>query len=199
MTTQEQRSEETRTRLLEAAETLFAQAGYDGVSVAAICQTAGVSKGAFYHHFASKQVLFLQLLDRWLAETDPQRLMRGEDTTPVPERLQAMTTLLGPILTTAGQQLPIYLEFWTRAARDPQVGQAMAEPYRRYRDYFASMIQAGIAEGSLQPMNPETGASVIVALAVGMLIQGLFDPQGANWATISQEGMKILLKGFENR
>jgi AcrR family transcriptional regulator len=199
MATQEQRSEETRTRLLDAAETSFALSGYDGTSVAAICQAAGVSKGAFYHHFASKQVLFLELLNRWLAATDPQRLMRSEDTASVPERLQSMTALLGPILATAGQQLPIYLEFWTRAARDPQVGQAMAEPYRRYRDYFASLIQAGITEGSFRSVDPEMGASVIVALAVGMLIQGLFDPQGADWAAVSEEGMKILQKGFKNR
>jgi len=197
MTTQEQRSEETRSRLLDAAEGAFAQSGYDGASVAAICQAAGVSKGAFYHHFASKQALFLALLDRWLDRIDPQLLVMSDDTSPVPDRLQSMTALLGPILMMAGRQLPIYLEFWNRAARDPEVWGAMAEPYRRYRDYFASLIEAGIVEGSLRPMNPETGASVVVALAVGLLIQGLFDPQGSDWATTSEEGMKILLKGLE--
>jgi AcrR family transcriptional regulator len=197
MTTQEQRSEETRSRLLDAAETSFAQSGYDGASVAAICQAAGVSKGAFYHHFDSKQALFLALLDRWLDRIDPQLLVMSDDTSPVPDRLQSMTALLGPILMMAGRQLPIYLEFWNRAARDPEVWGVMAEPYRRYRDYFASLIETGIAEGSLRPMNPETGASVVVALAVGLLIQGLFDPQGGDWAAISEEGMKILLKGLE--
>jgi AcrR family transcriptional regulator len=199
MATQEQRSEETRTRLLDAAEASFAQSGFDGTSVAAICQAAGVSKGAFYHHFASKQALFLELLNRWLAGTGTQLLMKGDDAAAVPDQLLSMTAILGPILMTAGQQLPIYLEFWTRAMHDAQVWEAMAEPYRHYRDYFASMIEAGMAEGSLRPLDPETGASVIVALAVGLLIQGLFDPQGADWATVSEEGMKILLKGLENR
>ena len=61
------RSTETQERILSAAETAFASQGYDGTSVSAICEAAGVSKGAFYHHFDSKQAVFLQLLDRWLA------------------------------------------------------------------------------------------------------------------------------------
>ena len=37
------------------------------------------------------------------------------------------------------------------------------------------------------------------ALLETLLIQGLFDPQGGDWATISEEGMKTLLNGFEKR
>ena len=68
----QRRGERTRSRILQAAEDCFAQRGYDAASVAEICRSAGVSKGAFYHHFPSKQALFLELLDRWLAELDAQ-------------------------------------------------------------------------------------------------------------------------------
>lgn len=56
------RSEETRARILQAALTLFARLGYEAASVEDICVEAGVSKGAFYHHFPTKQAVFLQLL-----------------------------------------------------------------------------------------------------------------------------------------
>jgi AcrR family transcriptional regulator len=44
----------TRTQLIDAARSLFASQGYDRTSVEMVIQQAGVSKGAFYHHFSSK-------------------------------------------------------------------------------------------------------------------------------------------------
>ena len=66
----QQRSMETRKRILDAAQSLFSQSGYDATGVAEICRAAGVSKGAFYHHFPSKQAIFLELLDGWLSRLD---------------------------------------------------------------------------------------------------------------------------------
>lgn len=50
---------ETRERLLETAVELVWQSNYCSVGVAEICKRAGVTKGAFYHHFESKADLFL--------------------------------------------------------------------------------------------------------------------------------------------
>ena len=61
------RSHETRSRILQSAIDLFSKEGYDATGVAEICTAAGVSKGAFYHHFPTKQALFLALLDRMAA------------------------------------------------------------------------------------------------------------------------------------
>ena len=197
MTTQQQRSEETRSRLLQAAESCFAQSGYDRTSVATICQAAGVSKGAFYHHFSSKQEIFLELLNRWITGMNAQLLTLSDDSANIPDRLLSMTAMLEIVRGSVGESFPIYLEFWTQASRDPEMWQATSEPYRRYRDFFAGMISAGIDEGSLRPVDPKTGASIIVALAVGLLVQGLFDPEGADWENVSEQGMKVLLEGLK--
>jgi AcrR family transcriptional regulator len=45
------RGEETRSRILHSALSLFGRQGYDATGVAGICEAAAVSKGAFYHHF----------------------------------------------------------------------------------------------------------------------------------------------------
>lgn len=194
----QRRGEETRARILEAAGQCFARHGYDGTGVAEICRCAGVTKGAFYHHFPSKQVLFLELLDRWLAGLDMQleAVRAGAET--VPEEMLRMAGTARQVFRVAGGQLPILLEFWTQAAHDPAVWQATIAPYRRYRDFFAGMIEAGIAEGTLRPVDSEMAAQVIVSMAVGLVLQGLLDPQGTDWGQVVEEGIQMLLEGIKS-
>jgi len=61
-----QRREQTRSAILEAATAAFAADGYEATGVAEICERAGVSKGAFYYHFESKEAVFLDLCNTWL-------------------------------------------------------------------------------------------------------------------------------------
>jgi AcrR family transcriptional regulator len=198
MTTQ-QRSEETRSRILEAALGCFAERGYDATSVAEICQRAGVSKGAFYHHFASKQALFVALLDQWLAALDGQLAGLRSPAVPALQSLQAMVMLLQQVFRDASGRLPMFLEFWRQAARDETIWQATTAPFQRYHALLAGIIRAGIAEGSLRPCDPASAARVMVSMAVGMVLQSALDPTGNDWEQSAQAGVDMLLHGLLRR
>jgi AcrR family transcriptional regulator len=68
--TQQERSETTVAALVAAARGLFANDGYAATSLDAVASTAGVTKGALYHHFAGKRELF-----RAVYEHEQQRLV----------------------------------------------------------------------------------------------------------------------------
>ena len=188
------RGEETRSRILDAAVKRFAIAGYDAASVDEICTEAGVSKGAFYHHFPTKQAVFLALMQGWLAMIDLGMEAVHQDS--VPETLVTMTDLLPGVFAAAENRLPMFLEFWLQASRDETVWKAIIAPYRHYQEHFSKLIQAGMDEGSLKPVEPEVAAQVIVSLAVGLVLQGVLDPHGADWEKAARESMQILMNGL---
>jgi AcrR family transcriptional regulator len=55
-------SEATRAELMQRARLMFAAEGYDKAPLDALVRSAGLTKGALYHHFGSKQGLFLAVV-----------------------------------------------------------------------------------------------------------------------------------------
>jgi len=64
--------EETKKRIIDKAKHLFIRKGYGAVSMNEVCEAAEVSKGSLYHHFKSKDELFLQVVEedsrQWILE-----------------------------------------------------------------------------------------------------------------------------------
>jgi len=189
----QQRSEETQARILDAAVRRFSISGYNGASVDEICSDAGVSKGAFYHHFPTKQAVFLALLNGWLGTIDTGLKAARQDT--VPQTLLHMTGMLPAIFASADDRLPMFLEFWLQASRDETVHEAMIAPYRYFTDYFTSLIETGISEGSLKDVDPEIISQAILSIAIGTLLQGLLDPDRTNWSRVAEQSIRALLAG----
>src|SRR5258706_14792502 len=70
---QEERSERSRTQILESALKLFSHRGYGATSVRDIAEEAELSKGNVYHHFPDKETIFRALLDQYFqAMSDPE-------------------------------------------------------------------------------------------------------------------------------
>ena len=190
----QQRSEETRTKIMESAIKLFSTNGFNKASVDDICEEAGISKGAFYHHFKSKQELFLALLDGWLAAID-SAIEASRDKT-APETFTQMTEAFPYIFETAGEGLPMFLEFWLQASRDKKIWEASIAPYRRYHKYFTSLIKKGVDEGSFIEVDPELTSRMIVSTAMGLLLQSLLDPKGANWEKVARGSTSMLVNSL---
>jgi AcrR family transcriptional regulator len=192
----QERSLETRGHILRSAEKLFSQFGYDATCVAEICTEAHVSKGAFFHHFPTKHDVFMALLEDWLEMLDQQIRTLDQNTQPVTQTLIRMGGMLSYIFQSTSDRLHMFLEFWAQASRDEKVWKATIAPYRRYHQVFTEIVQRGVDEGSLKSDQPEATAWIILALAAGILMQGLLYPKGAAWDKVGQHGLEVLMQGL---
>jgi AcrR family transcriptional regulator len=137
---------DARTRVLDAAVDLFAEHGYDGTSVSQVISRAGVAKGGFYHHFASKEALLYEvygdLIGRQLAGMDDILARR---LTP-PETLRA---LIGDLVETTAASARPALVFWREMHR---LGDERTAEYRRarrrYHDTVRRLIRDAQAAGT---------------------------------------------------
>jgi len=191
------RGETTHTRIKSAALSAFCQSGYDAASVADICGQAGVSKGAFYHHFPSKQALFLAIMEDWLHGIDDLLFAEDYNEKKIPQQIKEMGNTMGVVFRSASGQLPMFIEFMVQASREKAVWDAVIAPYHTYHQHFTNLIEKGKMEGSILPAaNADQVAHALISLAVGILLQGVVDPNAADWKQVTNSGVTMILDGI---
>jgi AcrR family transcriptional regulator len=193
---QQARRERTRERLLAAAGRVFAQRGYHGATLEDVANAAGVSKGALYYNYRSKDDLFLSLLEaRLLAGFADVEALIGE----AENGTQALDAFLGRIERDP-RWLPLLLEFLAYGARNRQVAQGLAEHFfTPTRERLGAVIGAllGSSEEEL-PLPAEQLASGVAALVNGLAIERRFAP-GAVPDRLLPQLLELLALGLRQR
>ena len=168
--------EVTRTRLIEVALQCFARSGFSRASVDAIAKEVGMTKGAVYANFATKEDLFLAALDHMMNLQD-QSL---EDILAKPGqiRLDALRAYLVQLFAQSHDWRLLVTEFWLHAARDPILQRQFALRYQLRRQKIAHFIAQYFSdEHSTFPLPAEQLASVLIALSNGLEMQQIIDSE----------------------
>jgi AcrR family transcriptional regulator len=168
--------EQVREELLAAAARVFARRGFHGASVEAISEDAGLSTGAIYSNFNSKEDLFLSLYEERIERR------RGELRSVVERAgggragLAAATADVGEAFSREREWFLLYFEFTLHAARDP----AFARRFRKLRGAGLQELQRGLSDGlehaGLEPTLPAVQlARGLRALSYGLALDRLVD------------------------
>ena len=153
----------TRGRILEVATELFTKQGFEAASVEAVLKASGVSRGALYHHFASKEALFAATLEDVEARVAERLAKAG----------QGAATPFDALLAGCGA--------WLELATDPQVRQIVLKDapsvvgWAAWREldakYALGLLKAGVTAAGPADLSTEI-VELYAHLLLAMLVEG---------------------------
>lgn len=166
-------ADETRERVLEGAAAVFARRGYDGASMAALAEAAGVSSGAIYSHFGSKAELFVATL-RSHGSVELEALLALGPTGA--DALRTITERGVALAHRDRREGSLLVEAIVAAKRHPEVAELLASGIAEREGRFAALFVAGQADGTLGPgVRPGAMARFVLMLVLGSLLASAMD------------------------
>jgi TetR/AcrR family transcriptional regulator, transcriptional repressor of aconitase len=179
----EESQKQTRARLLDSAQEIFARNGFAGASVDQIAEHAGYSKGAVYSNFESKEALFLELLkDHMSQELKELRALLDHSGSA-----QEILSALKERYSSMEKQVALAMlssEFQLQAGRHPEFAEPFAALYRDQRTAIAELVNLVAQKAGVPtPVNSMEIATSLMGLTHGIALQRAADPGSVPAAT----------------
>jgi len=190
--TRAQRRQQTRARLLDAAGKVFARRGFHATTVDEVADAAGYTKGAVYSNFATKEELFLALLDQRVAAQlqQVQALYAIESSEQLRAAMRGRTEQEFAAARDFGV---LMVEFSLYAMRHPAAQAELAKRYRQLRGRLAELITRRYARHqAAPPMPPEHLAALVLATDAGLFLQYSAEPGALPWELHADAMIQLL-------
>jgi AcrR family transcriptional regulator len=169
--TKQDRARRTREQLLRSARRVFGRASYAGATIEDITNDAGVSKGSFYFHFASKEDVLVALVRQWAAD-----LRASQAGTALAGAASGgdVRIALGRLLGDgeAAWEPRLLLEFVAQAEQSTAVAQELARAQTEWQGATARLLARARRGGVIDDgLSPGSLAAALLALRNGLIIQ----------------------------
>jgi len=173
---------ETKERILEKSFVLFLQRGYKEVSLNEIIRECEISKGAFYHHFESKEELYLEVLHRFFFSYFKKQDADYSDTSLESKLISFAETFVGPIIEISklinSKQMNAYYRFLFQAVNSfPEIQQKVSKHFYIKGYYLNQIVEQAKANGEVKAnLDSKTSARQVLASIVGVsVLEGIND------------------------
>lgn len=184
---QQEKSRQTKEELLASAMTLFGHKGFAATTIAEITKAAGYAKGSFYSHWAGKDDIFLEILERKMGE---YRQARGEKILEA-ESLDDIFEIIWDFLESIMDDMnwsKVFLEFTIHASRDERLKNELnRSKYRLSNEIFTDLIRGFVRND----FPPEKIGSLNTAIFEGFLIQNILQTDVLNRQDVRRAALML--------
>jgi len=189
-------SEERRAQILEAALEVFARQGFHEARMDDIAQASGLSKGALYLYYKSKDAIIGALLHTLFSVMMRSSQTIEHDDGSARDRILRITRRFADEVDLLSKALPVMLEFYAVAARDRVVRASMGEMLDSYTALLTHVLQQGIERGEFRAEDPEGLAVALIAIWEGMTLLWATKPDRIHWREHAMLAVNVFLDGL---
>ena len=168
---------QTRQRLIDAGAEVFSRRGYRGAVLDEIAEQAGYTIGAIYSNFSTKHELFLAVLEDHVGARidEVAQALEQASTSDAAIELSAADTVRH--LRDDPTWLPLFIEYWSEAMREPAVRERFAEYQLETRRRLTELIGDWARNNDRQlPLDPDDLAVIVKALTNGIALEQMAAP-----------------------
>ncbi len=177
LTLPQQRKEETRVRILEAAYSVFARRGYDDATVEEIATECGIAKGALYGHFVSKEELFRTILVEQVSRRIAETAARLEPELTLRESILRIIEASWTTCRADPLWSPLFMEYWALAARNEWGREAVASLFDHCSAALTRFLSGAQRAGLVRSdVDVHRAARLLLALNDGLILQWQTQP-----------------------
>ena len=192
-------SEERKHQILEAAKQAFSKRGIHKTRMSDIAESSGLSKGALYWYFDSKDAIILALLDK-VFEPEIQELEALlDDPCSTEEKLMKYAERSGQDIIDMLRWMPLVYDFFALAFRQQAIKEAITQYYRKNLNLLESLIQQGVASGEFETDSPVDAAITMGSVIEGTVMLWLYDPESIDIIQHIKSNIRLLLNGLRAR
>lgn len=192
-------SEERREQIIAAAVNVFARLGFHDARMDDIVTESGLSKGALYWYFKSKDDIIAAIMDRFIhRELEGMEKALRKDA-PVTEKLMQLHGMFVEEMRSMMGLMPILYEFYAAATRKATVRKALLRFFKPIRKLLSELIKQGIDSGEFKPVDVDVIAVDLIAFYEGLLLLAVLDPKGVDLKKMGDRGAQLLVDGLRRR
>lgn len=182
--------------ILQTAESLFAEKGYQNVSTEEIARTAGVSKGLVHYHFSNKEELLVKILERGRDSLSTQLDFIEETDETARSKIRAAVKAYLDVASAQPALTRMALIAFFEAPYTEKLKSLWLGYLEENLNAFSGLIEEGIAKGEFEPVDSKLTTHFVIGMAFEVLRVTALQQQPLDTNKIADEITRVVFHGI---
>ena len=185
--------------ILDAAYEVFVGKGYSDTTMDDIAKKSNMSKGAIYHYYNSKKLLFLALIDHWETYSFPDFYTKNKKNKSASQILMDIAGVVYDVFKKKKHVFLAEIEFWSLANKDDDVKEKSKILYNKLLYLFELILKKGIREKEFKEVDTKIISMNILTSLQGINWFCLFDDSDIDAQLYLITSMELLTNSLKRK